>query len=237
MAWTGPIESKEFSSPTGSGTTYTFSPTSTIPVGTLIIIGWSGSVNSVVDATCSDNSTQAGTANSYTILGVQTTTGPSIAGSLIYCDPTTRSILSTDVITVTTAASTRRNAKLLTFTGQDPAGSFDVSADEAASSTSPYAIGPTAALSSTNELVVGFASIQTTSAPTITDGTTGYTVVAGSGSGGTAIQQYAVLSYKTTAGTTAETDTQTYGTGFSRAVGQIAAFTQAPATTGWAAFV
>lgn len=229
MTW-ALVENKEFSSPSGAGTTYPISPNGTIAVGTLIILGWMGSVNDATLATCSDNSSQAGSANTYTALATQTYTGPSNQGGLIYCI-TTRAILATDVITITAASATRRNARLLTWTG---VGAFDTSANQTAVTTTPYAIGPTATLADTNELVVGASFVASTAPPVgFSDSTSGYTAIVGSGSGGTGTPVVVCLSYKTTAGTAAETDSHAYSGTFSKAGGQIIAFTQAaPAAAG-----
>jgi hypothetical protein len=230
VAWTGPIENEEFANPSGAGTTYTFSPNATIPVGTLIVLGWMGSVTDATLATCADNSSQAGSANTYTALATQSTSGPSDQGGLIWC-VTTRSILATDVVTITAASSSRRNGRMVTFTGQ-AASPFDTSANQAAVTSQPYAIGPTATLAETNELVIG-ASFVASAAPPVgfSDSTTGYTAIVGAGSGGTGTPVVVCMSYKTTAGTAAETDTHAYSGTWSKAMGQIMAFKQAAAST------
>lgn len=227
MAWAGPVENEEFASPSGSGSSYTFSPNSTIPVGTLMILGWTGNVNSATAATCADNSAQPNSANSYTALATQTTTGPSLAGGLLWC-VTTRAILATDVITITVPSATRRHARMVTFTGQ-AASPLDFSLDQGPDIVSPFDIGPSGTLAETSELVVACAFVANTAGNALgaSDSTSGYTLLTPAGSGGTGTVTWTVMSYKTTAGTSAETDSQAY-TSFNKAVGQMIAFKLAP---------
>lgn len=226
MTWVGPIESKEFNSAVAAAT-YTWTTFgANIPIGTLILIGWACEF-STTPSTCADNSAQAGTANSYTIRSSVTATG--LKGGTIWC-VTTRQIQTTDTITLTLVSSspTRRSGRLLTFTGQG-INPFDVAVVATAVTVSPLVIGPSAALAGTDELSVGFGFWKGGAVLSgVADATTGYTLVASSGSGGTTPRVETNISYKKTAGTAAETDTQSY-TSITSAVGELLTFQPVPA--------
>lgn len=94
-----------------SGTTITLSPSATINVGDVILIEIA--INAASGATaCTDNSTQAGTANAYTRRTVRT--GTTFGYQTIWCIAT-RSILTTDTITITVASTSRRAATMTAF--------------------------------------------------------------------------------------------------------------------------
>jgi hypothetical protein len=227
MPWVGPIESVEFAEPSVSAATFTFSPAGVIPVGTLIVVGFAQNT-ATTTLSGADNSTQPGAANVYSLVSAQNTT--LLTGGARRCE-VTRPILPTDVITITTnLVATRRHGRLLTFTGGGSAG-FDQVVDETVDTSSPIDIGPTGTLKSDGELVLGW-SFWTGGAVLsgVADVTSGYTLVAGNGSGGITTRVETNVSYKTTATTAAETDSHSF-TSITRALGCIEAF-QLPTQAG-----
>lgn len=225
MAWAR-VESKQFNSAV-SATTLTWSPAATIPIGTLLLLGYCSNSSSTI-STIADNSTQTGTANAYSV-SLGTAVGTTLKGGLIWC-VTTRSILTTDVITITfLAAATRRSGYLVTFTGQNGSTPVDLSAVATAITTSAsnLVMGPTAALAASGELAVGFSFYRGGLNPSgVSDATSGYTLAtANAGQADATVNVETNYAWKTTAGTAAETDTQSFSNAnLAAAVGIVATF-------------
>jgi hypothetical protein len=93
-----------------SGTTYAIgAPSSTIPVGSLVVGTWTCDAASNSASAISDNSTQPGAANVYTQV-TPTASGTSLTTGLFFCLKTTRAILATDTINITISLSASRRA-------------------------------------------------------------------------------------------------------------------------------
>lgn len=224
MAW-ALGENLEYSSAATLGT-LTWSPAATIPIGALIVLLQCSNAAAVV-STVADNSTQAGAANTYdTTLG--TVSGTTLKGGVIVC-VATRSILTTDVITITyVGTASRRSGRLITFTGQasgTPTAIEDVASATNSVTASPITMGPTGALAGTGELVLGCSFWKGGGVLSgMADSTSGYTASpCAVGSGGTVTSVESNFSYKTTGGTGAETDSHTFTT-FTSGCGIIVAF-------------
>lgn len=220
MAWTGPIETIGWANATGAlDMTFTgFS--ATIPVGTLVFIANCQNSGSAT-TTCVDNSTQAGAANVWTVRAA--VNGTTHHGRIMWC-VLTRSILTTDTITVhNTAPGSRQSGMLLTFT--TPLGSpVDVAVASGTLTTSPCAVGPTATLAGTGELAMACHYWKGGAvASGVADATSGYTLVTPTSSGGTTTNEEACVSYKPTAGTAAESNTKTF-TSITNCVAEIITF-------------
>lgn len=219
MAFVGPIQDRQFNSVV-SGTTYTFSPSATIAVGSLIAL-YIISNTAQVFSTCADNSTQAGTANSYTAEAAITGTG--IKGQLIWC-VATRSILSTDTITVTIlGAATIRTGRMVTFTGVATTSPRD-SLVQNSFAASPVSL-TTAALASAGELCLLFTGWNNTAAGLsgVANSGAGFTLgAAATGTGGTTPEE---VNYSSdlSVGTAAATDAHTF-TSWNNMVGTIVTF-------------
>lgn len=212
MAWVGPIQNVAFSSTTAAAT-LTFSPTATMAVGTLVVIGWNVNANQPNATSCADNSTQAGTANTWTLLGG--VGGANLGGSSVYCR-LTRSILSTNVITVTLPIATgnRRSGRMLSFTGVVAAGSaLEQGLNVNPQTTSPITLGPTSLVGpiSAGGLVLAFSYWRGGAvASGFSNSTGGYTAVATTSSGGTTSRHEVNAAYKSPTTTAAETDVHAF---------------------------
>lgn len=227
MAWGTPVETREFDSSTTLAT-YTWSPVSTIPIGSFLFGLCAANVAATI-STVADNSTQAGAANTYVIAtqgsGTTTVCNP------FYCLATTRAILSTDVITATLGATaSRRAGQVWTFVppGQTPV--LDVQAGAAAVSASPLVFGSTGALAEAGELALACMAYKS-------GGASGFSVPSGyasagtyNGSGGTVTIVEADIVYKANAGTAAEAPSITMATAPASggAVGRILTFRSSP---------
>lgn len=127
-----------------SATTYLMqSPTSTIPVGSLVVGVIACNNNTLAASSLADNSTQAGAANSY-VIGTPQGSGVGLSLCVWYCLKTTRAILVTDTITFTQGTAATRRAG--TFNAWTPSNSnpvLDVSVGTANSgnvTTSPVSV-------------------------------------------------------------------------------------------------
>jgi len=220
--WGTPVESVEFGASVGA-TTFTFSPAATIPVGSFIYLGVAANVAATFTS-CADNSTQAGTANSYTAgtLG----SGSTLIALPVYCLATTRAILSTDVITVTIGSSgSRRNGRMLTWTPPGATPTVDVTVGAAAVTTSPLTFASSGTLTGTSELAIALGGYKSSAASGFADPTSGFTaVVPATGSGGTVTFIESDVSYNPNAGTAAVAPTHTYTLAPTSAVGRMIVF-------------
>lgn len=182
---------------------------STIQIGDLIVIGVGVNGTAATIASVADNSSQAGTANSYTVR--TTLTANNLTGVNIWTIAT-RSILTTDTISVTLGAtSNRRSGLFMRFSGAVATSPLDVTAKVQSVTNTPITMGPTAALAGSGELAVGMSFTRIlVPAPTFSDSTSGYNAVTFATSGGTVETLNTGGSYKLSAGTAAETDAHTW---------------------------
>lgn len=211
-----------------SAATYTFTGfSSDIQVGEFLAIGMGAFTTLKTVSTASDNSTQAGTANTYT---VRATISGSVAQQAISLCLVTRKILTTDTITITiSGASASRSGLLLRFTGVAST-SVDQGASAVSIATSPITLGPTAALSGAGELAVGFSTYKGSSTtPTFSDSTSGYNAVQGVNSGAASNMIETCAGYNLSVGAAATTDAHTWVTGIGQLNGEILTFTPAAA--------
>jgi len=152
MAFTSRRAQAQFGSNV-SAATVTFSPDADIEVGDLICLAWAINVNNVTVSTLADNSTQSGSANTYTNNTARATTAHS--GGTAYC-VATRKILTTDVVTVTlSAAGTRRSGNLGAFVPANGNPALDIVAGVTADTSSPVGYS-TGTLSKAASLIVPF---------------------------------------------------------------------------------
>ena len=225
MPWTGPIENVEFSEPSVSGTTITFSPLATIQAGTLITLGYAVNVTGSAQ-TAADNSSQPGTANTYTPNG-GSNSGTLVSGGDLYC-VTTRAILPTDVITLTCSAATRRNGRMLTWHGQ-LASPFDKTNSVTGVAASPITVAAGAALADVGELSVMW-SFWTGGAVLsgCASNHASYTLAGvAAGSGGVTTRVEVNASYRTDAGTAADSPSHSF-TSFTSGAGEYYTFKAGP---------
>lgn len=207
-----------------STTTYTH-VAGAMPVGTLVIIGATNSGGAAF-STVTDNSTQTGAANSYTKLASVTSGTARVQVAYCYL---TRALLSTDTITIVMSGSSPRAAiAFYSFSGAN-ATPLDQSATKGVS-TSPISVGPTGALSNTNELainMVGWFGGAVTSGAAST--TAGYTLGTPGNSGGVTNRVEIVPVYKIGVGTAAETSVVSF-TSITSAAGNLLTFKAAGGT-------
>lgn len=154
MAFTSLRASAEWES-TASGTTLlTFSPSSDIEVGDTIVLGWCANIASLT-FTCSDNSSQAGSANVYAIRTALS--GTTFTAATTYILKATRKVLTTDVITVTiSSACTRSTGQLAVFVSGNANPRLELPVNIAGDTASPVPMGATGTLYAANSLVVPF---------------------------------------------------------------------------------
>lgn len=130
------------------------SPLQIVPVGAKLVVccGYANNAKTVTGV--ADNSTQAGTANTYTVDVSGNTSGSSVS-SYICSSVITRSILTTDTVTVTfsVAAAVLKFISLMAFYGPTASGA-DTTANATSSSTAPDS-GFTGTASLPDCLVVG----------------------------------------------------------------------------------
>jgi hypothetical protein len=221
VPWPTPTESVEYSSATTLAT-FTFSPLATIPIGSFLFMFCAANVASTF-LSASDNSAQAGTANTY--VNATIASGSTLIGIPVYCLSITRSILSTDVITVTfNATASRRNGRMHTWVPPGATPVLDVQAGAAAVTASPLVFASTGALAETNELAVACmaykaGSVSGFSVPS------GYTASGSfAGSGGTVTIVEGDVVWKGNAGTAAEAPSITMATTPTSAVGRLLTF-------------
>lgn len=156
MSWTSGANLTNFASAV-SGTTVTFTGVA-ISAGTLIILGWDANVASL-SATCADNSTQSGAANSYNVLGSLNATTFTAGVVWVF---TTRDILSTDTITVTlSGAATRISGSGTTFTVTSNNPILDTSSEIRLGATTSPVTTSASALHQASELGVAFSFCKT----------------------------------------------------------------------------
>lgn len=177
---------------------------STLPVGTLIVLGVTNNAGAGV-TTCVDNSTQAGTANSYTIR-TRVASGSSTM-QVVWC-VLTRSLLSTDSITVTMGSASRRAMRVMAFSGAAATSPIDKTAS-ASTVASPLTVGPTAVLAQTGELAVCMRGWVGGAVASGFADSSGFTALSTS-SGGVTPRVEAVEAYKLGVGTAAVTDSMTF---------------------------
>lgn len=219
---TAPVEAIEFSSAV-TADTYTFSPAATIPAGTFIF-GAVGANNTATIISASDNSTQAGNANVYTI--ATGTNGTTLRESPFYCLKTTRAILATDVITIqlgTTAS--RRNGKVYTWPAPTYGYFLDKQSGAANVTASPLVWSSSGALAQTFEIAIACAGYRAGAASGFT-APTGYTSSGTSnGSGGTVTIIESDVFWRNDAGTAAEVPSMPFtNTPASSCVGRLLTF-------------
>lgn len=213
----------------GASTTSTSYPltgfSALIPAGSLIVccLGNNSAANTFT--ACSDNSTQAGTANAYTIRTVLAQANGT--GGLAWCY-TTRDILTTDTLTMTAGTGiSRRSWMMMAFSGTDPA-PLDVTAKVENVAASPVTMGATAALAGTGELAVAYSCVRASSSAMGFTDSSGYNAVAGVNSGGTSVRVEVNGAYQLNVGTAAETDAHAYTT-FTSGCGELLTFKAAAA--------
>jgi hypothetical protein len=138
---------------TVSAATYTFSPSVDIEVGDLIVLSWNANAASQVVSSVADNSTQAGSANSYTVN--PTRSGSALSAGTIYCRKATRKILTTDVITITIgAAQSLRSGCMAAFVPANAETELAIVQGVTADITSPVTYAATGTLPDANCLLV-----------------------------------------------------------------------------------
>lgn len=188
----------------------------TLPVGTLVVLGTAG-VSGVSGV--ADNSTQAGTANSYT---VRTTITQGAGGNITvaWCI-LTRSLLTTDTITITFSfTSSRCAARFSAWSGVDPS-PLDANAN-AGVTASPLSVGPTGTLAGTGELAICHVGWLSTAVASGVVDTAGFTL-ASTSSGGATSRVEAIEAHNLGVGTAAQTDAMTF-TSITSAAGEILTF-------------
>lgn len=136
-----------------TGSTITFTGVD-YPALTLLVFGWCANVASLT-ATCSDNSTQSGSANTYTLGSLMN--GTTFTSQAIYCF-LTREILSTDTITITLSTTASRTAATgCSFTCDSNNPIFDnATSVRVGASTSPVTTSSSGTLHQASELGVAF---------------------------------------------------------------------------------
>lgn len=150
---------------TGS-TTITVSPSRNIEVGEFIVVLLSERDNGITSV--ADNSSQAGTANSYTQDQIRNNQDPF---TFIYSCQVTRKILTTDVITATFAAVFGgKGMCVLSLTDADNTSQLDKTTDNSAGTGATYTSSAVTTTAQADEYAVGVAafSISGVNAGTIT---------------------------------------------------------------------
>lgn len=220
MSWSGPIENVPWANATGALDMTFTGFGSTIPIGTFVYIANCQNTGSAT-TTCVDNSTQTGAANVWTVRAAAN--GTTHHGRIMWC-VLTRSLLTTDTITVhNTAPGSRQSGLLLTFNGP-LASPVDVAAASGILTTSPCAVGPTATLAGSAELAIAAHYWKGGAvASGVADATSGYTLITPTSSGGITTREECCVSYKFPAGTAAESNTKSF-TSISNCVAELMTF-------------
>lgn len=193
-----------------SASTLTFTSFgSTIPAGTLLTLGWGCTTASRTVSSCSDNSSQSGSANVY-VFPLAPIAGATLSGGPIWCY-TTRALLTGDTITITlNGTATQRSGLLMTFSGASANTQLDQWAIQNTRTSSPITMGATPAMMESAELAVG---ISCWKGGNVANGfsatSTGYTGVTGARAGTTTSVQ-TDGSYNTSVGTAATTSVHTF---------------------------
>jgi hypothetical protein len=221
VAWSNPVESVEFASAT-TAATFTFSPLGTIPIGSFLFMFCAANAATTF-LSAADNSTQAGAANTY--VNATLASGSTNIGVPVYCLSVTRSILATDVITVTfNATASRRDGRLHTWVPPGGAVSLDVQSGAANVAASPLVFASTGAIAEAGSLAVACMAYKSGSV-------SGFSVPAGytasgsfAGSGGTVTIEEGDVVWKGNAGTAAEAPSWTMATAPTSAVGRLLVF-------------
>lgn len=195
-----------------------------VPAGSLIVMGFSNSGAANVTA-ASDNSTQAGAANAYTIRARLATNPASI--QVIWC-MTTRALLTTDTITLTHDSNSRRATRILVFSGVATSSPLDQSAT-AGATVGALTVGPTGALAATGEVAIDMVGwFGGTTASGAAD-TSGYTLSRTS-SGGLTNTVEAISTFKLNVGVAAESDSMSFSS-FTAVRGELLTFKAIPTGT------
>ena len=140
-------------------TTITVSPSRDVQVGEFITVGLTERDNGFTSL--ADNSSQAGTANTYTQDVARTTADPF---SWIFSCKVTRKILSTDTITATFAAIFGgKTMCVLALPDANASAQLDKTATAQGASSAVYSSGATATTAQADEYAVGCAVVSVTS--------------------------------------------------------------------------
>jgi hypothetical protein len=178
------IESREFLSST-SATTLTISPAATMLVGDWAVLFWVGNVFQGVNSVA-DNSVQSGTANAWSLVSGIGATNLTLGSSTCWL---TRSILSSNTITVTLPSSaSRRNLRLVTFRGFVVSPGFNTTdLSTTTVTTSPVLLTPgVAGVGNIGNLVVGASGwLGGAVASGVANSNADWTLITAAGSGGT----------------------------------------------------
>lgn len=161
-------------------TTITVSPNTTLAVGAFIVICLSERDWGITSL--ADNSSQAGTANSYTQNISRLTADPF---SYIYSCKLTRSILNTDTITATFAGTSGGKAMtVLLLPDANSSSQFDVGASREAAAGATYTTGTTATTAQADEYAIGCMTSTNSGVEAGTITATTYTLQLGTNVGG-----------------------------------------------------
>jgi len=148
MAFTSVRASDKYEDTASGVSTAVFNPSADIEIGDTIVLDYTTNVVHTVSS-CADNSTQAGTANVYTIGTART--GTVCSFGFCYCLKATRRILTTDTITITfSATSTRRAGHLLVLVSSNGNPRFESSAGVTNDTASPVPMSATGTLYTAN---------------------------------------------------------------------------------------
>lgn len=229
MAWTANTGAM-----TGSQTASTlFAPTAGVnrAVGELLVFAFECSHATNTISSCVDNSVQAGTANSYTIIGPVGTGGTAQQMWYIWC-VLTRSILAANQITITLSITAGRKVGYInTFTSS--AGTITL--DTSVQFNNPQSGGNIAsAISSSggSGVLIGCASGgYLATATTATDSSSGFGTITNGTSGATANVYSLAHNHNLNAGGSV-TDTHAWGATFTESTSIIVAFKDAGSGAG-----
>lgn len=175
-------------------------------VGTLVTIGLATNGGGGPITSISDNSTQAGAANSYTLRSVILQAGNQTI-QVAWCI-LTRSLLATDTVTVNFATATRWAIREATFSGVQAISPIDQSVSGSGVG-SPLNSGSTAALGFSGELAISYCGWTGGAVASGVADTSGYTMASSSSSGVTARVE-SIQSHKFNANTAGESDNHTF---------------------------
>jgi hypothetical protein len=167
--------------------TVTFTMGGSVPqVGDLMLLGWSANVSSLTVSTCSDNSTQSGSANVYN--SRTPLAGSGFTGGVITCI-VTRPLVSGDIITITLSTTASRRAGVcLAYRPSNLNPVLDKTGSVQNAAASPMTMSSTGTLSGTTDLGVAFEFWKggaVLSGWANVSPTTGFTAIANPSSGGT----------------------------------------------------
>lgn len=155
MSFSSPITASPFGA-AASAATLTFTTwTTSVDVGSVVILGWCANVSGLTVSTCADNSSQSGLANVYTVR--TTLAGATFSAGTIYA-VLTRSIQVTDTITITlSGVATRRAGQGVGFNASNGNAKLDKIGNVQNATTSPLTTSATGTLTATGDLGVNFA--------------------------------------------------------------------------------